>query len=225
MPLPWGGTGLLPIRTPPGASLAVHYLVVLAIQVYGFFVARAIWKRDRAGAVLVAIGAAAILAGVAIAVPRRLREGPGAVPGRLAARDLRALRGVLPLAGVLGARRAGGRHREAVRGRLRARPDREGSPRAGRTVSQGQPRALPHPRLDRRGALRTTAPRHHAPDDDDGSDRGGAPATARGEIRAYTVEKRLLRKDGEPVWALLAVSVVPDDHGQPAPDRSLRCRT
>jgi len=63
MPLPWGGTGLLPIRTPPGASLALDYLLVLAIQVYGFFVARGIWKRDRAGAVLVATGAAVILAG------------------------------------------------------------------------------------------------------------------------------------------------------------------
>ena len=177
MPLPWGGTGLLPIRTPPGAPLAIQYLFVLAIQVYGFFVARAIWKRDRAGAVLVAIGAAAILAGFTLAVPRRLREGPGAVPGRLAARDQRALRGVLPLAGVLGARRAGGRHREAVRGRLRARPDRQGPPRARRTVSQGQPRALPHPRVDRRGARRTTAARRHAP----GRPRvrrGGVPATA-----------------------------------------------
>ncbi len=63
MPLPWGGTGLLPIRTPPGASLALDYILVLAIQVYGFFVARGIWKRDRAGAVMVATGAAAILAG------------------------------------------------------------------------------------------------------------------------------------------------------------------
>ena len=35
------------------------------------------------------------------------------------------------------------------------------------------------------------------------------------DVPAYTVEKRLLRKDGEPVWALLAVSVVPDDHGRP----------
>ena len=34
-------------------------------------------------------------------------------------------------------------------------------------------------------------------------------------VPAYTVEKRLLRKDGEPVWALLAVSVVPDDRGRP----------
>ena len=34
-------------------------------------------------------------------------------------------------------------------------------------------------------------------------------------VPAYTVEKRLLRKDGEPVWALLAVSVVPDGRGRP----------
>ena len=66
MPLPWGGTGLLAIRTPPGAPLAVQYLFVLAIQVYGFFVARAIWKRDRTGAFLVLIGAVAILAGSTI---------------------------------------------------------------------------------------------------------------------------------------------------------------
>ena len=35
------------------------------------------------------------------------------------------------------------------------------------------------------------------------------------DVPAYTVEKRLLRKDGEPVWTLLALSVVPDDHGRP----------
>src|SRR3954470_1811849 len=42
MPLPWGGTGLLPIRTPSGPPLAIVYLCALAIQVYGFFVARGI---------------------------------------------------------------------------------------------------------------------------------------------------------------------------------------
>ena len=66
MPLPWGGTGLLPIRTPPGAPLAIQYLFVLAIQVYGFFVARVIWKRDRTGAILVAVGGAAIMTGFTI---------------------------------------------------------------------------------------------------------------------------------------------------------------
>ena len=66
MPLPWGGTGLLPLRTPPGALLAIQYLFVLAIQVYGFYVARAIWKRDRTGAILVAIGGTAIMVGFTI---------------------------------------------------------------------------------------------------------------------------------------------------------------
>ena len=66
MPLPWGGTGPLPIRTPPGAPLAVQYLSVLAIQVYGFFVARSIWKRDRTGAAFLAIGQVAILAGATL---------------------------------------------------------------------------------------------------------------------------------------------------------------
>ena len=68
MPLPWGGTGPLPIRTPPGALLAIQYLCVLVIQVYGFFVARAIWKRDRTGAILVGIGGTAIMAGFTIAI-------------------------------------------------------------------------------------------------------------------------------------------------------------
>jgi hypothetical protein len=50
MQLPGGVTGLLPVRTPPGASLALLYVAVLAVHGYGFFVAHAIWKRDRAGA-------------------------------------------------------------------------------------------------------------------------------------------------------------------------------
>jgi signal transduction histidine kinase/CheY-like chemotaxis protein len=66
--LPGGGTSLLAIRTPPGASLAFLYLLVLAITGYGFFVARAIWKHDRAGAILVASGAAAPLGGAIIAI-------------------------------------------------------------------------------------------------------------------------------------------------------------
>ena len=68
MPLPGGGTGLLPIRTPPGAPLASSISSCSAVQVYGFFVARTIWKRDRTGAVLVALGAAAIAAGSTVGV-------------------------------------------------------------------------------------------------------------------------------------------------------------
>jgi signal transduction histidine kinase/CheY-like chemotaxis protein len=68
MPLPWGGTGLLPIRTPPGAPLAILYFFVMVIQVYGLLVARAIWKRDRTGAVLVVIGGTAMMAGATLGI-------------------------------------------------------------------------------------------------------------------------------------------------------------
>ena len=36
-----------------------------------------------------------------------------------------------------------------------------------------------------------------------------------GEIRAYQMEKRYIRKDGGPVWAVLSVSLVRDDDDQP----------
>ncbi len=35
------------------------------------------------------------------------------------------------------------------------------------------------------------------------------------DVPAQTVEKRLLRKDGDPLWAVVALSVVPDDRGRP----------
>jgi signal transduction histidine kinase/ActR/RegA family two-component response regulator len=60
MPLPGGDTGLLPIRTPPTAFLHALYVAVVAIEVYAFVVAHRIWRRDRLGAVLVALGATAI---------------------------------------------------------------------------------------------------------------------------------------------------------------------
>ena len=68
MQLPGGGTGLLPIRTPPSSSLPLAYLVVLAIEGYGFFIARTIWKRDRPGALLVAVATASVVFGVTIAI-------------------------------------------------------------------------------------------------------------------------------------------------------------
>ena len=66
--LPWGGTGLLPILTPPGAPIGLLYLAVIAIHGYGLFVAGTIWKRDRWGAVLVAGASSTILAGAMIGV-------------------------------------------------------------------------------------------------------------------------------------------------------------
>jgi signal transduction histidine kinase/ActR/RegA family two-component response regulator len=64
--LPGGATTVLPIRTPPGAPLAFLYLAVLLVYAYGFAVAHAIGKRDRAGAILVALASGAILVGSAL---------------------------------------------------------------------------------------------------------------------------------------------------------------
>jgi hypothetical protein len=63
-----GGTGFLPIRTPAGPSLALQYLTTLAVELYGLLVAHTIWKRDRPGGVLVAIGTLSMLAAHANAV-------------------------------------------------------------------------------------------------------------------------------------------------------------
>jgi hypothetical protein len=61
--LPGGGLSLLPIRTPPGAALGLYYVASYLAEGYGFFVARALWRRDRSGAVLVAVSSTAILLG------------------------------------------------------------------------------------------------------------------------------------------------------------------
>jgi hypothetical protein len=58
-----GGVSLLPIRTPPGALLGLYYLASAVSEGYGFLVARALWRRDRSGAVLVVVSATAILLG------------------------------------------------------------------------------------------------------------------------------------------------------------------
>jgi signal transduction histidine kinase len=61
-----GVTRSFPIRTPPGASLALVYLALLAVHGYGLFIARVFWKHDRAGASLVAVGSAAVLVGTGV---------------------------------------------------------------------------------------------------------------------------------------------------------------
>src|SRR3954447_23321935 len=66
MSLPGGGVTLLPIRTPPGAALGLYYLASSVAEGYGFFVAPALWRRDRSGAVLVAVASSAILFGTSI---------------------------------------------------------------------------------------------------------------------------------------------------------------
>ena len=213
MPLPWGGTGLLPIRTPPGASLAFQYLFVLAIQGYGFFVARAIWKRDRAGAILVAIGAAAIAgrgrrSAILVDFAKVRAPYPGAVPHAI---------NVLCLAFFLAREYSARGARVAATERQFEAAFEHGPIGKALLALDGQflrvNRALCRVlgwTAEELGARRLRDVTHP---DDLGSDEAEFRRLL--HVPAYTVEKRLLRKDGEPVWALLAVSVVPDGRGRP----------
>ena len=212
MPLPWGGTGLLAIRTPPGIPLAVQYLFTLAIQVYGFFVARAIWKRDRAGAVLVVVGAVAILGGLAIAVlvdfAKVRAPYAGAIPHAI---------NVLCVAFFLS-------REYAARGARAAATERqfeaafEHSP-IGKALVATDGRFL---RVNRAFCqiLGSTAEEICARrlydifGDDEESIATESGRLLTGEVLAHTVERRIVRKEGDPVWALLVLSVVPDDHGR-----------
>ena len=213
MTLPWGGAGLLAIRTPPGAPLAVQYLFLLALQAYGFFVARTIWKRDRAGAVLLAIGGATILAGVALGVlvdfAKVRAPYPGAIPHVI---------NVLCVAFFLS-------REYAARGARAAATERqfeaafEHSP-VGKALVATDGRFL---RVNRAFCqlLGATAEEICARrlydvfgDDEEDSIATESGRLLTGEVLAHTVERRLVRKEGDSVWALLVLSVVPDDHGR-----------
>ena len=213
MTLPGGDTGLLPVRTPPGASLAILYLAVLALQGYGFVVARAIWKRDRGGAVLVAVGATVVLAGALLGflVDFANVRAPyvGAAPHAIF---------VLCMALFL-SREYSARRTRAVATERQFEAAFEHAP-IGKALLTPDGRFLRVNRAlcrilgwsaDELCALRLADITHK---EDGGSDEAEFRRLL--EVPAYNIEKRLLRKDGEPVWALLTVSVVPDDHRQPA---------
>ncbi len=213
MPMPGGGTGLLPIRTPPGVSLALLYLVVLVIQGYGFFVARLLRRRDRTGAILIASGSVAILAGAALGflVDFAKVRAPyaGALPHAIF---------VVCVALYLS-------RQYAARGARMAATERqfeaafEHSP-IGKALLATNGRFL---RVNRAFCnivgstaeeIRGTRLYDIFRDDDEGSIE--FRQLFEGEGRTYTLERPLVRKEGDPAWARLVVSVVPDNHGRPA---------
>jgi PAS domain S-box-containing protein len=209
--MPGGATSLLPIRTPPSATLALVYVAMLLIQGYGFFIARGIWKRDRAGAVLVAGAATSILFGVAVAILidfAKLR-----VPYVGAAPHVFLVVCVtLFLSREYAAR---GARVSAAQRKFQAAFEHSpiGIALLGPDGRFQEVNLALGPILGCTAAelcVRTLSDVTHP-------DEVPEPQLRRlGEVPAYFVEKRLLRKDGEPVWALLAVSVVPNERGQPA---------
>ncbi len=213
MPLPWGGTGLLSIRTPASGTLTALYLLVLATHVYGFFVASTIWKRDRAGAALVAAGAAAVLTGaLALAIlvdfAKVRAPYPGALPNAIF---------VLCMAFLLSREYSARGARVAATERQFEAAFEHGPIGKALLALDGRflrvNRALCRVLGWTAEEFGTRRLRDVTHPDDIGSDEGELPRLL--DVPAYTVERRLLRKDGEPVWALLALSVVPDDHGRP----------
>jgi PAS domain S-box-containing protein len=212
--MPGGGTGLLPIRTAPGVLLQVMYLAALMVVAYGFVGARTIWKRDRRGALLFALGVSAALAawltGILIDFAHLRAPYVGASPIAFL---------VLCMAFFLAREYSARATREAVANR-QFETAFEHSPigmalfapdgkviRVNRALCRFLGTSAEE--LCTRHLQDFTRPDNGAPDELEGR-------LLAGEIPTYTVEKSIARTTGELAWALLAVSLVPDEHGRPA---------
>ena len=200
MPVPGGGTALLPIRTPPGAGLVLLYIASQTVNAYGFVVTRTIWKRDRLGAVLIALGSTAIVASgmLAILIDFAKLRAPytGALPHAFF---------VLCMALFL-AREYSAR---AARERVANRHFETGFEHA----PIGMALLAPDGRVLR---VNHALSRILGGTSEELCTRQLQDLTGQQELASYSVEKCFLRTDGERVWVLLAVSVVPDDQGRPA---------
>jgi PAS domain S-box-containing protein len=208
--LPGGTSGVVPLRTPPGAALAVLYLTILLNNVYGLFVARLIWTRDRTGALLVGGASAAVLVGTALGflIDFAHLQAPylGAWPHAIFLLGMTiflsreyAARGARVAATE---RQFEAAFEHAPIGKAQLALD-------GRFIEVNRALCRILGWTSEELCARRLGDVTHRED-------GVEPELQRLlAAPAYIVEKRFLRKDGESVWALLAVSVVPDDHGRP----------
>ena len=212
--MPGGGTGLLPIRTAPGARLAFMYLAGLMVVGYRFVGARTIWKRDHWGGLLFGFGVFTSFVAwvVAVAIDFAHLSAPyvGASPIAFL---------VLCMAFFLAREYSARAAREAVANR-QFETAFEHSP-IGKALLARDGKVL---RVNRAlcrflGASADELCMRRLQDftrPDDGAPDELETRLLAGEIPTYTVEKSIVRTTGELAWALLAVSLVPDDHGRPA---------
>jgi PAS domain S-box-containing protein len=214
MTLPGGGTGLLPIRTPPGTLLLLLYVTTQMVNMYGLVVARTVWRSDRLGALLIVFGVATFLGGsvLAMLIDFAHVRAPyvGALPNAFFLLCMS-----LFLAREYSARAV----REAAANRQFETVFEQAPIGMALLAPDGQVlrvnRALCR-------ILGTTAEELCARRLQDLThDREGGPheldsRLVAGELGTHTVEKSLVRKDGERVWVLVAVSAVPDGYGRPS---------
>jgi PAS domain S-box-containing protein len=213
-PSPGGGVSFAPICTPPGVALALYYLASALSEGYGFVVARALWRRDRSGAVLVAVAASAILLGTAISTLVDFAKLPMPYLGALPHTAFVLCMGFF-LAREYSARGARvsttARQFEAVF---------ERSPIAKALLApDGRLLRVNHAFNHLLGSTAEELGARRLFDifpDGEGSIEAQVRRLLAGEVRAFTVEQRLVRKEGEPIWVLLVVSAVPDDRGHSA---------
>ena len=214
IPMPGGGTGLMPIRTGPGVLLALMYLAGLMVVTYGFVGARTIWKRDRWGALLFGLGVFVSLVAWVIAV---LIDFVHLRAPYVGASPIAFL--VLCMAFFLAREYSARAAREAAAKR-QFETTFEHAP-MGMALLGADGKVLRVNRalcsflgasadeLCSRRLQDFTRPDNGAPDELE-------TRLLAGEIPTYTVEKCIARSTGELAWALLAVSLVPDEHGRPA---------
>ena len=103
--------------------------------------------------------------------------------------------------------------RAAVRERLPRRSDRDGDRRRRPQGIRATPPSAGSPGTARGAALARL--RHPHPPRRHRGDLQGDERLLRGEVTDYQLEKRYIRKNGEPVWALVSVSLDRDENGEP----------
>lgn len=214
MPLPGGGIAT-PIRGPSVWWLPLLYLGIAVIYLYGLIVARALWPKDRTGAVLV--GAASVL-NIA---------GPVVLGGLIDIAHLRApYLGALPQAffvccmvmvlsreyAARGARIASTERRFATAFELAPIGMALVSPE-GRwlKVNQALCRMLGYSREE----LHATTFQALTHPDDLHTNVEQVQRLLAGEIETYLCEKRYFHASGHNVWTHVSVSLVRDAQGQP----------
>jgi PAS domain S-box-containing protein len=204
-----GVSAVVPIRTAPSVYLTILYVTVLLNNLYGFFVARQLWARDHGGAVLVSGASLAVLVGTATGFLIDFAGWRAPYVGAWAhAIFVFCMTFFLSREYSARAARVAATERKFEAAFEHAPIGKALVGLDGQFLEVNRELCRILQRTREELCARRLGDFTHP---EDGLEPALDPLR---DSPAYTVEKRFLRKDGECVWALLAVSVVPDDRGR-----------